>query len=127
MKHCYALARFQMKIPPGVEGVRGGLISPSGLAYHTLARRDLDTRYPHLRRRLLDPQMYLAGLNPTRCAQTCVNLSSYPWFGVEGLSQYDSGASSQSEWARLARQRVADLWRGLPSDSAELERAVQTL
>lgn len=64
MKEFYVSAKYQMKLPAGIAGVAGGVIMPSGVALHTIERRDLAAKYPHLARRLLDPQLYLLGLNP---------------------------------------------------------------
>ena len=42
------------KIPGDVAGVSGGIIYPTGVGFHTLMRRKIDKKYPHMARRLLD-------------------------------------------------------------------------
>ncbi len=119
MTEFYRLARFQMQVP-GTEGAAGAVIMPSGLPSHTLTRRNLD----QLGSRLLDPQMYLADLQPDRCRDTCTKLASYPWFLAEGVSEYDSARQTQAEWRAVEQARIIERWRRTPATPAEMERAV---
>jgi hypothetical protein len=123
----FASARYKMKIPETVQGIRGGLILPSGIALHTLERRNLTRSHPHLARRLLDPQLYLAGLNVSACRKACTYLSSYGWFGdMASFPPFDSSKQTQPEWAAQARTAVTSSWLGrVPTTSTEIEDAIR--
>jgi hypothetical protein len=45
--------------------------------------------FPHLRHRLLDPQLYLATLDPRTAGNTVYKLATYPWFQTQPVP-YDS-------------------------------------
>ena len=124
MKEFYFLAKFQMAVP-GTDGAAGGIIIPSGIASHTLTRRDLDQ--PALQRRLLDPQVYLAHLQADRCRSTCTKLASYPWFLADGIAHYDSGQQTQAQWRRATEQTILEHWRGSPSTTADIQRSAVAL
>lgn len=121
----YVTAKYQMSLPSGVKGVDGGVIMPVGIASHVLDRRDLGGKYPHLRRRLLDPQYYLAELNPAVCRKACTNLSTYPWFNVTSSVPYDSGEASQADWAKEARNAIDTLWiPAIHTRDKDIDRAI---
>jgi hypothetical protein len=123
-KAFYAPARYKMAIPGQIKGIAGGLIFPAGIPAPTLIRRDrsdLGKKYPHLQRRLLDPQLYLAVLPSVTCRKTCVNLASYGWFITEGIKQYESAKQDQSEWKREAMARIHKAWKGtIPTSEAQI-------
>ncbi len=126
----FATAKYGMKLPEGVNGVAGGIILPSGLALHTLARRQLQ-QYPYLARRLFDPQLYLAGLPAAACRSACVNLASYGCFVNTPLPAYKSTAQRQHQWKQRAEARIPTLWRGTPPSSpdaieADVRLCIQT-
>jgi hypothetical protein len=125
-KEFFASAKFRMGIPGGLTGVAGGLIIPSGLPKHTLQRRNLVSAYPHLRRRLLDPQLYLATLAAGSCRKACANLASYGWFPGKPLPKYESSKETQAEWKRRAMARITSSWLGaVPTDAAEVGQAIR--
>jgi hypothetical protein len=73
---------------------------------------------------LFDPQLYLAGLDAEKCSKFCARLASYPWFGVEGLPQFDSGTSTRQEWMKQVQQAVAERWPGkVPTGVDEIAEA----
>ena len=126
MKHFYVSARYKMKLPDGVTSVSGGVIMPSGIPLHTVLRRDLTRRYPHLERRLLDPQLYLTTLNAATCRKTCAYLASYGWFPATEAFPYDSSAQKQSEWRRDAESRIVKAWTGqIPTDGEAVDDAIR--
>src|SRR5437879_6041886 len=105
----FASARFKMAVPTSIAGIDGGIIFPAGIPQPTLVRRKWPTitkTYPHLRRRLLDPQLYLAELNGATCRKACVNLGSYGWFGDTDIEGYDSGKGTQAQWRKKAHARI---------------------
>ncbi len=120
MKDFYYFAKFQMTVP-GTNGAAGAIILPSGIASHTLTRRDLDKQ---LGRRLLDPQVYLSDLQPDRCRNTCTHLASYPWFLADGVPAFDSGQHTQVEWKRAVIGNITGMWRRTPTTSDEIRRSV---
>jgi hypothetical protein len=117
----FRVARYQMQVP-GTDGAAGGIIMPSGLASHTLTRRR--DRLDGLGKRLLDPQMYLADLQPDRCREVCTKLASYPWFLAEGVADYDSGQQTQAQWRAAEQARITERWRRTPTQPADIEQAV---
>ena len=123
----FSVARYKMALPADVPGVEGGIIFPSGIASHTLRRRELDSQYPHLRRRLLDPQLYLQGLNPATARKTCGRLATYPWFPISGLEPYNSSKQRQSDWARSAEAVIPQLWDSrVPSNQDVMARLIRS-
>src|SRR3954468_11982237 len=106
-KEYFAPARYQMTLPGDIDGVNGGIIFPAGVAYDALVRRNLEKKYPHLRRRLIDPQFYLATLLGAKCRTACVNLASYGWFAVDGFESYDTKKhGKQNQWKKNARTSI---------------------
>lgn len=122
----FAPTRFQMALPANVTSVAGGIIFPAGIASHTLVRRNIERKYPHLRRRLIDPQLYLSGLNANTCRKACVKLATYPWFIVPGLTTFDSGRQSQKEWSSRAKEQISAAWPGrAPSRMSDITISIQ--
>jgi hypothetical protein len=126
-KEYFAPARHQMTLPGSASGVDGGVIFPAGVAYNALIRRDLEKTYPHLRRRLIDPQFYLATLLGARCRKACVNLASYGWFPTDGFENYDTEKhGKQNQWKKNAKNNIEGQWTGtLPTDEKGIEKAVR--
>ncbi|MBP9896929.1 MAG: hypothetical protein KBF28_01015 [Gemmatimonadales bacterium] len=126
MKSFYVGAPYQMSLPKVVTGVAGGIITPANIAHHVIARRDIDKKYPHLRNRLLDPQLYLAELNAASCRKTCSNLASYGWFPLTEALPFDSGTTTQQEWSATVKAKIETIWTGrTPATAEEIEIAVR--
>lgn len=121
MADLYHLAKYRME--PPTSGFDGGIILASGLPKHTLERRELD-KWPHLSRRLVDPQMYLAGLAPSNARDTCTKLISYPWFAPAQLEEFDSGRITAKEWAQQTKAKITALWPDLPTTAEGIEHTV---
>jgi hypothetical protein len=118
MTEFFSSTRWAMK--PEVAGYDGGLIFAAGLPLHSLERRKL-AAHPHLRRHLLDPQVYLSGLNVARSADACTKLASYGWFDAKA-AVFDSAKQKQSEWTESVRQDVSRTWSGrVPTEPAAIE------
>lgn len=126
MKDFLVTAKFQMKLPAGVDGVDGGIIMPAKVALPTLERRTFEKNYPHLKTRFLDPQVYLSTLNVGSARNTCANLHSYGWFaGIAGAA-FDSEEQTQRDWKRDASQEILQLWQGRPpTGDAEIEDSIR--
>jgi hypothetical protein len=63
---------------------------------------------------LFDPQLYLSHLDGNDCAKVCARLASYPWFGVEGVPDFNSGDETQSAWQQSLQAHVRAAWTGSP-------------
>lgn len=115
-----------MAIPSGIGSISGGLILPAGIPAPTLVRRDLSKRYPHLKRRLLDPQLYLSALPSVTCRSACVNLASYGWFLTDGIKPFESAKQEQAEWKREAKAKIYKSWKGtLPTADADISGVIE--
>lgn len=59
---------------------------------------------------LIDPQLYLAGLDCTSCRKVCARLATYSWFGVTALPDYDSGDGSLRGWLQQVEETIETQW-----------------
>jgi hypothetical protein len=116
---------YQFSNPSDAE-VDGGIILASKVAKPVLDRRidGLEDDYPHLNRRLLDPQLYLSRLEP-EAQKACMKLASYPWFDANGLDEYDSQKLTQKEWKDQAQADIRKVWPGKePSSDSSITKCV---
>ena len=122
----YRAVGYQFSNPSDAQ-VDGGVILASKIAKPVLDRRvgNIEDSYPHLEDRLLDPQLYLARLDP-QAQKPCMKLASYPWFNVDELDEYDSQQLTQSEWKDQAESSIGNLWPGQePQGNSTVTRCVQ--
>lgn len=118
-------AVWRWKLPTGVDGVAGAVLYPARVDYESVMRRKKG-KYPHHARRLLDPQMYLAGLEASTCRSACSNLASFGWFPMTESMPFDSGVTSRKGWRKQSRLDVASRWLGrLPTDEKSISLAVE--
>jgi len=104
----------------------GSVILASAMPMHQLERRKSYNEYPHMQRRLFDPQLYLAGLDAAASVEHCTKLASYAWFGVAGIPKFSSGKYSQPEWAAAAKAKTPAVWpRTAPTDAALIPNLVK--
>jgi hypothetical protein len=104
----------------------GSVILGSAMPMHQLERRRIDDRYPHMKNRLFDPQLYLAGLDANESKNHCVKLASYPWFNAVELQEYDSKLQSQALWKQNAMKKIASIWpRKPPEDPVVIRNSVR--
>lgn len=100
-----------------VDGLRGIVLLACGNAMPRLQRN-----HPgDFHRMMFDPQLYLAGLRVAHRTKVCARLAAYPWFGVEGMEEFDSSVHSRREWDAQMRSHVLTSWPG--QTPADLERA----
>lgn len=113
----------KFKLAEGIEP-DGSMLLASALPSHTLLRRDMK-EYPNLDRRLFDPQLYMAGIsaNSDEMRKVCAKLGSYPWFGVEGLSDFKSGEVKQAQWMAVAKKKIGGSWPSKAPESDIRDRA----
>ena len=104
----------------------GSIVLSSAMPIHQLERRKINARYPHMNKRLFDPQLYLSGLDANQSPKVCAKLASYPWFGIQGLNQYISTQLNQQQWMTAAKNSIAKFWtRTAPSDPTLINQTVQ--
>jgi hypothetical protein len=119
--------KFTLPNKSGTELMPDGcIILASAMPAHQLERRkDLSIKYPHMRRRLFDPQLYLAELDANQSPTPCAKLASYPWFGVNRLSEYISSQQNQKQWMTLAEKKISEFWpRKTPEDPTFIRHVV---
>ena len=125
-KEFFAVARWQMKLPDGLSGVTGGVVMPSGIPLHSVERRPLTKKYPHMARRLFDPQLYLAGLTAVTSRKACATLATYPWFPIKKDFPYDSSKLTQAEWKDVVTTQIHKAWTGqAPTGESAIADAVR--
>ena len=120
---CAKLNAF--KLPNSTEySPSGGVIAASAMPCGMLKRRSM-MPYPHLRHRLFDPQLYLAGLDVRVCEKTVFKLATYPWFGVN-LAEYDSTAhQTHQHYKQQMQANVAKKWLSkAPQDTQAISKCV---
>lgn len=121
----YVTTGYRFQIPDTVHP-DGSLIFARAMPMHQLERRRIDSRYPHMQKRLFDPQLYLAGLDAASARPHCANLATYPWFGIQGLETFESDLHTQSSWSGEARRNISRFWlRAAPSDPEVVRMAVE--
>jgi len=126
MKELFVVAGYQMSVSPAIAGITGAVIMPSHVSYHALSHRPLGKGHPHLERRLLDPQMYLAELNAASCPLPCARLASYGWFPLTREVPFDSSKEKAGEWLKSRSQGIETAWTAcLPTRGGEREDAIR--
>lgn len=85
------------------ERVDGVVINASGVHKAQIVRRNLQVEPSAL---LFDPQLYLSGLDLSRCTTTCARLSTYPWFGGGSEYEFDSEIQTQKEWFEIHKSSM---------------------
>src|SRR5205814_901602 len=81
----------------------------------------------HFRRRLLDPQLYMASLDPAVDDDAVSRLAAYPWFHGSDVPQYDSGEhGTRTAWKEENKEGLVAKWtRTLPSDSESVRKGAR--
>lgn len=78
--------------------------------------------------KLFDPQLYLAGLAGDESAKICARLASYPWFGIDGVPEFDSGQQGRLDWQKQMQDFVAANWPAVaPDDEKRAECATSAV
>jgi hypothetical protein len=126
----YHNTRYAFKLADqSPDNIAGGIIAASVLTRPQLLQRMRKTlkQYPHLQHRLFDPQLYLAGIDPTVACSVVSNLGTYPWFGCS-LSDYESGEQEGGvkQWKEEQSAQVRASWpRGAATHSSEIADCVR--
>jgi hypothetical protein len=107
---------YRWDLATSVDEVRGGVFLASGnntLRFGRVAR-------PELKHVLLDPQVYLAGLDPDTCGKVCARLGSHPWFCIPDLPEFDSNEGGVRAWQKEAEKAILKHWKGSPPQGAQV-------
>lgn len=111
---------YKWSCASNLDGLGGVIYLATGNDYQRMSRKST----PDYNRSLFDPQLYLAGLDVSRCSKVCARLASYSWFGVPDMPDFDSGVSSRNEWKEQARLHVVGNWTGAtPIEDTEVFNA----
>ena len=121
----YLNVRYQFAPPDSPGPLAGGIVATSAMPLDQLMRRDFK-KYPYLQHRLLDPQLYLAGLDPNVARGTVVKLATFPWFAKHDVPPFDSGKhGSLAKWKREHSDQLVASWRRRPPSGADIADAAR--
>jgi|ERR1700733_1594079 len=120
-------ARLKFKINATPTPIPGSIIAASAISPVDLERRQF-VNYPHLERRFLDPQLYMATIDPSLDAKTVARLAAYPWFHGGKVPKYDSGEyGSRKEWKNQHKEDLVSLWtRTVPAKADAIRKAAKS-
>jgi len=122
----YLNVRYKFAAPDHAGPVAGGIIAASAMPMGQLMRRDF-RKHPYLQHRLLDPQLYLASLDPNVARGSVVNLATFPWFARHEVPAYDSEKhGTLAQWKTDNADALVASWPRKPfSGQAAIEAAVR--
>lgn len=110
------------KLASVLDRLDGVLLLPQGNSSEKVVRARLQD-FPRV---LLDPQLYLADLDAQKCQNVCARLASYPWFCVDGLQEFDSGAEKRTEWEKRLRSLIPKKWPGHAPSGKRIREACES-
>jgi hypothetical protein len=122
--YCAKLTAF--KLPELSERApAGSVIAASAMPLAQLTRRAV-TNHSHMQHRLLDPQLYLASLDPRVANSTVYKLATYPWFGANPPTYDSSQHGTLNEFKTRFTQEIVSRWPQLvPSTEQEILQCVK--
>jgi hypothetical protein len=121
-------ARRNLTIPETETLITGVVIAASAVSAVDLQRRTKKFHeYEHFKRRLLDPQLYMASLDPALDQKTTEKLAAYPWFHGDSVPKFSSGEyGTPTKWKQVHQEALVSKWtRTIPSDPAAIKKAVE--
>lgn len=105
---------YSNKLANDLDDVRAIVILPQGKTSESLLRSPPS----EFQRILIDPQLYLCGLDAKKCKKVCGRLATFPWFQVPNIPTFDSGTTKRRDWDKQVRKAVSKNWpRESPSGS----------
>jgi hypothetical protein len=122
----YFNARFRFKVPSVTPTIPGSIIAASAIYPVDLQKREF-TKHPHFKRKYLDPQLYMASLDPALDGDTVARLAAYPWFHGDDVPKYKSGEhSNRTTWKKTHKPALVSKWtRAVPVEPAAVQRAAR--
>lgn len=119
-------ARRNLEIPQTQTPVEGSVIAASALSAVDLLKRPKKMKkHPHFNRFLLDPQLYMASVDPALDPDTVAKLAAYPWFHGESVPKYSSGQhGTASKWKKQHEAALIAQWtRTVPTDGQSISKS----
>lgn len=116
-----------LKLPELSERVpAGSVIAASAMPLHQLTRRSF-TIHEHVRHRMLDPQLYLAGLDPRTAKSTVFKLATCPWFGTDPPAYNSAQHGTLNDYKERFIAELLSRWTGIaPSTRSEIRLCVKS-
>jgi hypothetical protein len=119
-------ARLRFSIGATNAVIPGSIIAASAISPVDLERRKF-ANYPHLKRKFLDPQLYMAAVDPALDSKTVEKLSAYPWFHEGVAPKYDSGEhGTRKAWKKEHKETFVSAWtRSVPTEPNDIKAAAR--
>jgi hypothetical protein len=103
-------ARLRFKIRPTPVTIPGSIIAASAISAVDLERRNFGN-YGHFKKKLLDPQLYVATVDPALDPDIVARLAAYPWFHGEDVPKYKSGEhGTRTAWKKTHKDSLISKW-----------------
>jgi len=121
----YLNVRYKFAAPDNAGPVAGGIIAASAMPMDQLMRRDF-RKHTYLQHRLLDPQLYLSGIDSNVARGPVVNLVTFPWFAKHAVPAYDSDKhGTLAKWKSKHSDELVAAWKRAPPVRADMEAAAR--
>ena len=122
----YYNARYRFTVPDIEPPISGSIIAASAVSYIDLQKRKLG-KFAHLKKRHLDPQLYMATVDEALDPKVVQKLGTYPWFHGNDIPQYDSDEhESPTMWKKTVGPQIVSKWtRTVPTDPATVRNAAK--
>jgi len=119
-------ARLRFKVPPTGAPIPGSIVAASAISPVDLQKRRFG-QHAHLAQRLLDPQLYMASVDPALDGETVAKLAAYPWFHGGAVPRYDSGLhKNRMAWKATHRAKLISMWnRTVPTETVEVRKSAR--
>jgi hypothetical protein len=119
-------ARLRFKIRPTATTIPGSIIAASSISAVDLERRKFGD-YRHFKKKLLDPQLYVATVDPALDPDIVARLAAYPWFHGEDVPKYKSGEhGTRTEWKKKTKGSLISKWtRTVPTMPDTIRKAAR--
>jgi len=117
-------ARLRFKIRPTATTIPGSIIAASAISAVDLERRKFGD-YGHFKKKLLDPQLYVATVDPALDPEIVARLAAYPWFHGEDVPKYKSGEhGTRTAWKKKHKGSLISKWtRTVPTTPDAIRKA----
>ena len=118
--------RFKFKIPALTRAIKGSIIAASAISAIDLQKRPFE-EHSHLKRRFLDPQLYMASVDAAIDPKTVSRLAAYPWFHGDDVPKYDSDEySTRTQWKKQHWEDLVSKWtRTVPTELNAVKKAAR--
>jgi hypothetical protein len=119
----FGLDGYRQSIPRGLP-VDGSIIIPCKRIKTSVMKKTFK-KGEYRRHLLLDPQLYLVGLEAARCAARCSALATYEWFPTGELQKENtSRQKTATKWMKKSKKVIKKYWTGELPTASEADVAV---